>query len=52
MEKLFVDEWFKMPPKKELERKYTIKISDRKAGLKYGKKHNKKVAKTKAKKRG
>ena len=51
MEKLFVDKWFKMPPKEQRDKAYVIKITERKAGLKYAKSH-KKTKKTKRKTRG
>lgn len=50
MEKLFVDKWFKMPPKEQIDKVYVVK-SERKAGLKYVK-SRKKTKKATRKTRG
>lgn len=51
MEKLFIDKWFKMPPKEQNDKVYVIKKSERKAGLKYVK-SRKKTKKATRKTRG
>ena len=37
MEKLYVDKWFKLPPKENLNKMRVIQITKRKAGRKRGK---------------
>lgn len=41
MEKLYVDKWFKLPPKEKLDKPMVIKIEKRKASRKHGKSHRK-----------
>ena len=49
MEKLYIDKWFKLPPKEEKEKLYTVSFSKKGDGKKYAKLHKKVKKQTKKK---
>ena len=50
--KLYVDRWFKLPPKEKINKNLSIKSSEKGAGKNYAKKSHEKNKKQRSKKRG